>query len=173
MTKDIQEPEAAEDFQSPEIAELSEVDKDLLSEDPQSIKTQPIHLPPKRLNKFILGWAALAGILVPGLQRFYMRHKRWGWAYLGLGFIPLLIPNFWWLAIVIRIFCVAEGLWVLSMDNLDFDTRFNQDVSGLEWKSVEGRESHDPEQQLESMRRSGAITEAEYQTRRQQLRKGF
>jgi TM2 domain-containing membrane protein YozV len=126
----------------------------------------------QRLIREVAGWLSMLGVLIPGLQRFYMGHKRWGWGYLVVGLmvfipsIPLQIIGY-----ALRAFCFAEGLWILTMTNADFDFRFNRDLIGLEWKSVEERESQDPEQQLESQLKQGLITRAEYEERRQQIRK--
>ncbi|MGQ9837829.1 MAG: SHOCT domain-containing protein [Cyanobacteriota bacterium] len=126
----------------------------------------------QRLIREVAGWLSILGLAIPGLQRFYMGHKRWGWGYLVVGlmvFIPS--PPLQILSYGLRVFCLVEGLWILTMTNADFDFRFNRDLIGLEWKSVEGRESQDPEQQLESLLKQGLITQAEYEERRQQIRK--
>ncbi|MFQ3614848.1 MAG: SHOCT domain-containing protein [Cyanobacteriota bacterium] len=126
----------------------------------------------RRLIREVAGWLSMLGLLIPGLQRFYMGHKRWGWGYLVVGllvFIPSIPLQI--LSYALRAFCLFEGLWILTMTNADFDFRFNRDLIGLEWKSVEGRESQDPEQQLESQLKQGLITRAEYEERRQQIRK--
>jgi hypothetical protein len=130
-------------------------------------------LSPRWTSKIILGWLSMLGILVPGLQRFYLRQRTWGWAYLALGFLFLFpIGSWkWFLSITIRVLCFLEAAWILTMDNDDFNGRFNRDVSSLEWTSVQGKESQDPEQQLEQMLNSGLITAEEYQERRKKVRK--
>ncbi len=126
----------------------------------------------QRLVREAAGWLAMLGVLIPGLQRFYMGHRRWGWGYLVLGLmvfvpsIPLQILSYG-----VRALCLLEGLWFLTMTNEDFDFRFNRDLIELEWTSVEGREAQDPEQQLESQLQQGLITRAEYEERRRQIRK--
>ncbi|MEN9202998.1 MAG: hypothetical protein Q6K80_04865 [Thermostichus sp. DG_1_6_bins_120] len=126
----------------------------------------------QRLIREVAGCLSILGLLVPGLQRFYMGHKRWGWGYLVVGLlvvipsIPLQILSY-----VLRAFCFLEGLWLLTMSNEDFDFRFNRDLISLEWKSVEGRASQDPEQQLESHLKQGLITRTEYEEQRRKIRK--
>ncbi|MDX2272812.1 MAG: SHOCT domain-containing protein [Cyanobacteriota bacterium] len=133
---------------------------------------------PQRKVKETWAWVALVGVLVPGLQwllylgHFHPQQRKWGWIYLGIGFCFLLpIGALKYLSLLPRLACLLEGLWLLSMSNEEFDSRFNREHSGLEWTSVIGRAALDPEQQLEAMKRSGLITEAEYQQRRQELRK--
>ncbi|MFS8876024.1 SHOCT domain-containing protein [Synechococcus sp. R5-13] len=126
----------------------------------------------RRLVREVAGWLAMLGVLIPGLQRFYMGHQRWGWGYLVAGLmvfvpsIPLQILSYG-----VRALCLLEGLWILTMSNADFDFRFNRELIELEWTSVEGREARDPEQQLESLLKQGLITRAEYEERRRQIRK--
>lgn len=126
----------------------------------------------QRLVREAAGWLAMLGVLIPGLQRFYMGHRRWGWGYLVLGLmvfvpsIPLQILSYG-----VRALCLLEGLWLLTMTNEDFDFRFNRDLIELDWTSAQGREVRDPEQQLESQLQQGLITRAEYEERRRQIRK--
>ncbi len=125
-----------------------------------------------RLVREVAGWLAVLGLFIPGLQRFYMGHKRWGWVYVGVGLL-VLVPSvpLQILSYTLRAFCLLEGLWILTMNNADFDFRFNRDWIDLEWKSGEGREVRDPEQQLEILLRQGLITRAEYEARRREIRK--
>ncbi len=126
----------------------------------------------QRLVREAAGWLAVLGVLIPGLQRFYMGHRRWGWGYLVLGLmvfvpsIPLQILSYG-----VRALCLLEGLWLLTMTNEDFDFRFNRDLIELDWTSAQDREARDPEQQLESQLQQGLITRAEYEERRRQIRK--
>ncbi len=131
---------------------------------------------PPRKQKVILAFLSFVGVLMPGPQRFYLGQKISGWVYVVIGLF-VFIPSFPLLFVIIsyflRVLCLAEGLWVITMNNQDFEQRFNPEQSQLQWSSSQAKPSSDPEQQLESMRRQGLITEAEYQERRQQLRKGF
>ncbi|MFT0786918.1 SHOCT domain-containing protein [Synechococcus sp. OH20] len=126
----------------------------------------------QRLVREAAGWLAMLGVLIPGLQRFYMGHRRWGWGYLVLGLmvfvpsIPLQILSYG-----VRALCLLEGLWLLTMTNEDFDFRFNRDLIELDWTSAQDREVRDPEQQLQSQLQQGLITRAEYEERRRQIRR--
>jgi hypothetical protein len=125
----------------------------------------------QRLVREVAGWLAVLGVLIPGLQRFYMGHKRWGWVYLLVGLmvwvpsLPLQILSYG-----LRALCLLEGLWLLTMTNEDFDFRFNRDLLELEWTSAKSREVRDPEQQLEIQLKQGLITRTEYEERRRYLR---
>ena len=127
--------------------------------------------PRQRLVREAAGWLAVLGVVIPGLQRFYMGHKRWGRVYLLVGLmvwvpsLPLQILSYG-----LRALCLLEGLWLLTMTNEDFDFRFNRDLLELEWTSAKSREVRDPEQQLEIQWKQGLLTRAEYEERRQHLR---
>ncbi len=126
----------------------------------------------QRLVREAAGWLAVLGVLIPGLQRFYMGHRRWGWVYLLVGLMVLLpsIP-LQILSYGLRALCLLEGLWLLTMTNEDFDFRFNRDLIELDWTSAKSREVRDPEQQLEIQLKQGLITRDEYEERRRHLRK--
>ncbi len=125
----------------------------------------------QRLVREAAGWLAVLGVLIPGLQRFYMGHRRWGWVYLLVGLMVLLpsIP-LQILSYGLRALCLLEGLWLLTMTNEDFDFRFNRDLIELDWTSAKSREVRDPEQQLEIQLKQGLITRDEYEERRRHLR---
>ncbi len=132
----------------------------------------PSESEPPLFNKNLAGILALAGAFVPGLQRFYLKQTRWGFVYLALGlcFLPIF-PI--WLQVIsygVRLLCFAEGLWLLSMDNIDFHPRFNAKQTQLEWTSVRQKPSSDPEVQLDIMFREGLLNEKEYHQQRQLLR---
>ncbi len=127
-----------------------------------------------RKEKPALGLLCLAGVLLPGFQRFYLGQKTSGWVFIVIGLFGLpFLPFPWYLKLLsylLRVLCLAEGLWVLSMTNQDFDARFNPEFARLEWTStVKKQKPLDPEQQLESMRRQGLLTESEYQQKRKDL----
>ncbi|MFS8856369.1 SHOCT domain-containing protein [Synechococcus sp. H55.2] len=126
----------------------------------------------QRLVREAAGWLAVLGVLIPGLQRFYMGHKRWGWVYLLVG-LMVLVPSIplQILSYGLRALCLLEGLWLLTMTNEDFDFRFNRDLIELDWTSAQDREVRDPEQQLQSQLQQGLITRAEYEERRRQIRR--
>ncbi len=124
-----------------------------------------------RKVKLLVGGLALLGILVPGLQRFYLGQKYWGIAFLVVGLlfpwsfmpIPLRVLSY-----LLRLFCLLEGLWVLSQDNAEFDARFNPQHQKLDWTTASKRESQLPEYYLQQALNEGIMTQAEYD---QQLRK--
>lgn len=124
-----------------------------------------------RKVKLLVGGLALVGILVPGLQRFYLGQKYWGIAFLVVGlvfpwsFMP--IP-FRVLSYLLRLICLIEGLWVLSQDNVEFDARFNPEHQKLDWTTTSKRKSQLPEYHLRKALNDGIITQSEYN---QQLRK--
>jgi TM2 domain-containing membrane protein YozV len=127
-----------------------------------------------RKEKPALGLLCLAGVVLPGFQRFYLGQKITGWVFIVIGLFGLpFLPFPWYLKLLsylLRVLCLAEGLWVFSLDNQDFDTRFNPEDARLEWTStVKKQKPMDPEQQLESMRRQGLLTESEYQQKRKDL----
>ncbi len=126
----------------------------------------------QRLVREAAGWLAVLGVLIPGLQRFYMGHKCWGWVYLLVG-LMVLVPSIplQILSYGLRALCLLEGLWLLTMTNEDFDFRFNRDLIELDWSSAKGREVRDPEQQLELQLKQGLLTRAEHEERRRRLRK--
>lgn len=123
-----------------------------------------------RKSKLILGLSALAGLLIPGLQRFYLGQKYWGIGYLVLGLaslfsffpLPLLLVGY-----LVRLLCVVEGIWVLTQSNEEFDSRFNRQFQKLDWTSASQRESTLPEYHLQKALQEGIITQAEYEQQRQ------
>lgn len=125
---------------------------------------------------------ALAGVLLPGLHKFYLRQPRWGIAYLLLCWTP--VP---------RIASVIEGVWYLLQAQGEFDRRFNVEfagsvmpqsaplfASGLVGQSVGQSvgQGLDPAQvpsiveavrQIEQLRQEGLISEYEFEQKRRQL----
>lgn len=125
----------------------------------------------ERKYRLGMGYLCLLGLILPGLQRFYLGQMLAGWIYLGWGIVPLLLPGWGWLVWIPRGLSALEALWLLLlMDNADFDNRFNRHLNRLEWGSFSGEKTSDSERQLEELRRMGVISEQEYQQRRQQQR---
>lgn len=89
-----------------------------------------------RFVKLILAILAIAGFVVPGFQKLYLRQRVWFGVYFCIGML-WFSPNIWLklLSCVPRLLSLAEGLWVWSMDNGDFETRFNTQQARLSWKS--------------------------------------
>ena len=108
---------------------------------------------------------ALAGVVIPGLHKFYLGRPIWGIAYLLFG--GTTIP---------QIASVIEGIWYLSQKQNEFDYNFNPDLllADLSSQAV----PVDPARveaiaqalrQLESLRQEGLISEYEFEQKRRQL----
>ncbi len=122
-----------------------------------------------RKVKLFMGGLSLAGLILPGLQRFYLGQKYWGIAFVVIGLAVLLpFTPLKFLSYLLRLICLMEGIWVLSLDNSEFDARFNPQHQKLDWTTASKRESTLPEAQLQKALRQGIITQSEYN---QQLRK--
>lgn len=89
-----------------------------------------------RFVKLILAALAISGIFLPGVQRLYLRQRIWAVIYFGIGLL-IFAPSIWLkiLGYVPRLLSLMEGLWVWSLDNGDFETRFNREQARLSWKS--------------------------------------
>jgi TM2 domain-containing membrane protein YozV len=104
---------------------------------------------------------AVAGWLVPGLHKFYLKQYGWGVAYLLL----------WWTMIP----CVAslvEAVWYLSQDRDEFDRNFNRELSPAR---VTVNVAVDPDRvsavgealrELDRLRQEGLISESEFEQKR-------
>lgn len=138
---------------------------------------------------------ALAGMLLPGLHKFYLHQPRWGITYLLLSWTP--IP---------RIASLIEALWYLLQAQPEFDRRFNSGIaipetaSGAstnvtpdlspsfplqsffqgtnQTKNQTKNQTIDPAQvpsvveavrQIEQLRQEGLISEYEFEQKRRQL----
>ncbi|MEM6447278.1 MAG: SHOCT domain-containing protein [Cyanobacteria bacterium P01_D01_bin.123] len=89
-----------------------------------------------RFVKLILAALAIAGVFLPGVQRLYLRQWIWAGIYFGVGLL-VFAPSIWLkiFSYVPRLLSLAEGLWVWSLDNGDFEARFNREQARLSWKS--------------------------------------
>lgn len=114
---------------------------------------------------------AFAGILFPGLHKFYLGQIRWGVCYLGLAWLtPISIS---------KIASVAEGFWYLFQDREDFDRRFNAAHARYGYNAVTDSISStassapvsfaDAIRQLEQLRQDGLISEYEFEQKRRQF----
>lgn len=122
-----------------------------------------------RKIKLFMGGLSLAGVILPGLQRFYLGQRSWGIAFVVIGGLILLpFTPLKFLSYLLRLVCLVEGIWVLSMDNSEFDARFNPEQQKLDWTTASKRKSTLPEAQLQQALQQGIITQSEYT---QQLRK--
>lgn len=123
---------------------------------------------PKR--RVIAALLAFAGLLLPGLHKFYLGRPRWGIAYLlpgmlFLGFDAGLIP---------RLASVMEGFWYLFQEQQQFDRFFNPELALV----PQPTNAVDPARvdaiaqglrQLEGLRQEGLITDYEFEQQRRQL----
>jgi TM2 domain-containing membrane protein YozV len=105
---------------------------------------------------------AFAGVILPGLHKFYLRQPRWGIVYLLLCWTP--IP---------KIASVAEGIWYLFQEREEFDRRFNAGLatsgSAAPLQPGEIVTLADAVRQLERLRQEGLVSEYEFEQKRRQL----
>lgn len=121
---------------------------------------------------------AFAGILLPGLHKFYLGQPKWGIAYLLLSWTP-----------VSKIASATEGFWYLFQDREAFDRNFNgaalpnsmelssiTPASGLERPASNSvNPIHqvttvaEAVRQIEQLRQEGLISEFEFEQKRRQL----
>ncbi len=110
---------------------------------------------------------ALAGVVIPGLHKFYLGQPKWGALYLLLSvtFIPNIASAF-------------EGLWYVLQGEDGFNQSFNLHLSPSTSKTATPTLSTDPAQvgaiadalrQLESLRQDGLLSEYEFEQKRRQL----
>lgn len=120
-------------------------------------------------NRRVAAGLALAGVLLPGLHKFYLGQVRWGLAYLLLSWTP--IP---------RVASVLEGLWYLFQDREEFDRCFNRAQVPTHTNSANSANSASSSaastsliaealRQLEALRQDGLISEYEFEQKRRQL----
>ncbi len=94
-----------------------------------------MQLPPEptsERSRVVTAWLAIAGIVLPGLHRFYLRQRWLGGLYIILGlarFIPFLPCQI--IGYLVGVVAVFEGVWLLNMDNERFDRTYNQ--ARLSW----------------------------------------
>ncbi len=83
-------------------------------------------------NRAIAIGLALAGILLPGLHKFYLRQPLWGLVYLLLGvlFSPVTLEQ-GSLGTIARMACVIEAVWYLFQGADAFDATFNPHISAV------------------------------------------
>lgn len=118
--------------------------------------------PPRNRRTAIL--LALAGIVVPGLHKFYLGQRGWGIAYL----------LFFWSGIP-RIASLFEAIWFLVQGQTAFDAAFN---GGTPLPPQPPAPRIDPAQvgaiadalrQLDMLRQDGLISEYEFEQKRRRL----
>jgi TM2 domain-containing membrane protein YozV len=101
---------------------------------------------------------ALAGIIIPGLHKFYLGEYRWGIIYLLLSWTP--IP---------KVASAIEAVWYLAQDEKQFSLYFNYNINssvGIEPNQVGAIAS--ALRQLDQLREEGLISEYEFEQKRRQ-----
>jgi TM2 domain-containing membrane protein YozV len=117
---------------------------------------------------------AVAGLVLPGLHKFYLQQWGWGIAYL----LPGLL--FWNAStgMVPRIACLIEVVWFLLLGQTEFDRRFGMASStpgvglattGSAVDPTRVQALADSLRQLDHLRQEGLITEYEFEQQRRQL----
>ena len=120
----------------------------------------------KPKNRKIAALLAFAGVLLPGLHKFYLGQPRWGVVYLVLGWsTPISIS---------RIASVLEGLWYLFQDQDGFECRFNSSPGDPQVYTslIEPSASihfADAIRQLDQLRQEGLLSEYEFEQKRRQF----
>lgn len=123
----------------------------------------------KPKDRRVAALLAFAGILIPGLHKFYLGQMRWGLCYLLLGWItPISIS---------KIASLAEGFWYLFQDQEAFNRSFNIGQVGHDLGDDDTHEASiasvslfaDAIRQLEQLRQEGLISEYEFEQKRRQF----
>ena len=96
---------------------------------------------------------AFAGILLPGLHKFYLGQPRWGLVYLLLAGTPIS-----------KIASVLEGLWYLFHEREEFEQQFGASAAVEPASQVA-----EALRQLEALRQDGLVSEYEFEQKRRQL----
>ena len=124
-------------------------------------------------NRRIAALLAFAGVIVPGLHKFYLGQMRWGVVYLLLGWTPIS-----------KIASVGEGLWYLFQDREEFDRNFNSgsltpgamsvslasaNSTGAALDPIQVTAVAEALRQIEQLRQEGLISEYEFEQKRRQL----
>jgi TM2 domain-containing membrane protein YozV len=119
----------------------------------------------KPKNRRIAAALAFAGILLPGLHKFYLGQPRWGMVYLLLCWTPIS-----------KIASAIEAVWYLFQDREEFDRNFNAVPSSLpiSTSAASTEPAHvgivaDALRQIEQLRQDGLLSEYEFEQKRRQL----
>lgn len=110
---------------------------------------------------------ALAGVVVPGLHKFYLGKPTWGVLYLLL-----------WATFIPNIASAFEGLWYILQGQDGFNRSFNMQLSSSPSETAAPSLGADPAKvgaiadalrQLESLRQDGLLSEYEFEQKRRRL----
>ncbi|MGF1513208.1 MAG: SHOCT domain-containing protein [Elainellaceae cyanobacterium] len=119
--------------------------------------------PRRRRNAIVL---AFAGVLLPGMHKFYLGEWRWGIVYL---LVAVAFP-------ISRIASLIEGLWYCAMSDEVFDHNFNRRYLAMQ-QAQALQDMPNPKQvesvaealrQLDRLRQDGLISEYEFEQKRRQ-----
>lgn len=120
-------------------------------------------------NRMIACLLALAGVMLPGLHKFYLGQVRWGLVY----FIPGLLWSTFPIGLLVRVASLCDALIYFVQGEDRFNAAFNP-----EWQTVTGMSGAEPEKigaiatalrQLDGLRQEGLITDYEFEQQRRQL----
>ncbi len=120
-------------------------------------------------NRMIACSLAVAGVVLPGLHKFYLGQMRWGLAY----FIPGLLWASFPIGMLARVASLCDALIYFAQGEDSFNTAFNPG-----WQGVAPSPSLEPEKvgaiatalrQLDDLRQEGLITDYEFEQQRRQL----
>jgi TM2 domain-containing membrane protein YozV len=122
----------------------------------------------KPKDRKIAAALAFAGIVLPGLHKFYLGQPKWGIVYLLLCWTP--IPKF---------ASLVEAIWYLFQDRDEFDHAFNGvEIANIANPTSAVSGSAAPAQvglvvealrQIEQLRQDGLMSEYEFEQKRRQL----
>jgi TM2 domain-containing membrane protein YozV len=118
-------------------------------------------------NRMIACILALAGVIVPGLHKFYLGQIRWGLAYCIPGLLWASFP----IAMLMRVASLCDALIYLAQGDEKFDLAFNADWQRLVPKAEPEHVSAIAQalRQLDGLRQEGLITDYEFEQQRRQL----
>ncbi|MGF1536528.1 MAG: SHOCT domain-containing protein [Elainellaceae cyanobacterium] len=125
--------------------------------------TSSLNLKPRYRSRAIV--LAFAGVLIPGLHKFYLGEWRWGLVYLVAATTPIS-----------RLASLIEGLWYCSMSDEVFDHNFNRRYLAKQ-RAQAVQTLPDPKRvesvaealrKLDQLRKDGLISEYEFEQKRRQ-----
>ncbi|NJM66485.1 MAG: NINE protein [Acaryochloris sp. RU_4_1] len=123
---------------------------------------------PRPKNRTVAIALAFAGLVLPGLHKFYLGQTRWGIIYGLPGLVWITLP----IATLMRVASLCDALIYLSQGEERFHQAFNS-----AWPQP-SQPTLDPMQmqaiaaslrQLESLRQEGLVTDYEFEQQRRQL----
>lgn len=109
---------------------------------------------------------ALAGVILPGLHKFYLRQPGWGLAYLVSSVTPL--------GLVSRAASLIEAFWFFFQGQRTFDQNFNigflpPSTTSAPVDAAQVSAVADALRKIDQLRQDGLISEYEFEQKRRQL----